>query len=73
MIPNHLSALTTLALMGMRLVHKSPSKTEALLMRLDRAEKAHLERMASPAYHAALAKRERKREKLRGVGPRPIY
>lgn len=46
------------------MLSKAPSRETVLLMRLDRAEAAHVTKMASPAYHAALAKRERKRQKL---------
>jgi hypothetical protein len=65
MIPSH----HTLALFGMLglgglLTAPRPTKTERALRRLDLAEAAYYPKLASPEYHAALAKRERKRQRL---------
>jgi len=56
-------AAALMAMQGVRLV-TPPSKTALQLMRLDQAERRHFAKLASPEYHSALAKRERKRAKL---------
>lgn len=55
------------AMLGAGLLREAPSKTEILLRRLDEAERKHLTKLASPEYHAAIAKRERRKAKLLGV------
>lgn len=69
MIPHQHLAIGFLgaALLGAGLGRKAPSKTEVLLRRLDEAERKHIAKMASPKYHAAIAKRERRKAKLLGT------
>ena len=66
MIPH--KGLAMLGMLGMLAggigLSRAPSREQVLLMRLDRAEAAHLRKLASPEYHAAIAKRDRKRQRL---------
>lgn len=64
MHPNFLvGALASYSMFGIGMLKpaRPQTKTERMLDRLDRAEALYRNKMASPAYHAAEAKRARKR------------